>query len=240
MGREIQKKKRRSKAQAIRQPSSRKKLLNPLGSNIVAQNWSAPSSHYLNSPNTKKHIRDKKETLTQNYKRLGLTSRLKAPTGGSEKILGEKPSTTKNPFAISTHTERAVLSEAKVERDADGKIIRIISRSANPLNDPLAALDSASEDEHMEEDHEEWDGIREDGTETEVVKSLMAQARDVGEKKPRHQSDGEVVWLQRLVEKYGFNTQAMARDRKLNPMQQTAADLGRRINRLKAKGPKRS
>jgi nucleolar protein 16 len=39
MGREIQKKKRRSKSQPIRQSNRLKKPLNPLGNSTIAANW---------------------------------------------------------------------------------------------------------------------------------------------------------------------------------------------------------
>lgn len=202
-------------------------------------------------------VRDKKETLAQNYRRLGLTARLKAPTGGTEIQRGGEGtgsnaaalrSRRSDPLAIAS-TEQAVLSEAKVERDADGKIIRIISRTASTpnaqslagrhghkaLNDPLNALESDSEAEDADEqEHEEWGGIKEDGTETEVVKSLIAEASAPVVKKPRHQSEREVEWLTSLTEKHGDDYQAMARDHRLNPMQQTAADIKRRIRKMNA------
>lgn len=114
--------------------------------------------------------------------------------------------------------------------------MRILGRtSSNPLNDPLNELDSDSEAEDRDgQEYEEWGGIRETGGETEVVKSLMEEARCPAEKKPRHQSEREREWLGRLVAKYGDDTAAMARDRKLNPMQQTAADIARRIKKMKA------
>lgn len=124
-----------------------------------------------------------------------------------------------------------------MERDADGKIIRILGRgAANPLNDPLSALDSDDEDgEGADEmEYEEWGGIRETGTETEVVKTLMEEARNPAEKKPRYQSEREREWLGQLVAKHGDNVMAMAKDRKLNPMQQTAADISRRLKKMKA------
>ena len=126
------------------------------------------------------------------------------------------------------------LAEAKVERDADGKIIRVLSRP-NPLNDPLTAL-SDDEEEAMAEDkeYEEWGGIRETGNETEVVKELIEQAKNPAEKKPRYQSSREREWLTSLVEKHGDDYDAMFRDRKLNPMQQTAADIAKRIKKMKA------
>ncbi|KAG6054347.1 hypothetical protein E4U17_003862 [Claviceps sp. LM77 group G4] len=179
MGRELQKKKRRSKRQPVRQPNKTKKILNPRGNNIIAQNW------------------NKNETLAQNYRRLGLLARLKAPAGGTEKKLatGTSASTVNPTLAISKHDpfaisnlDKAIISEAKVERDADGKIIRILSRShiekANPLNDPLRALDSDSEAEDADADadteYPAWGGLAEreaaeDANTTDIVRSLIEQ-----------------------------------------------------------------
>lgn len=120
--------------------------------------------------------------------------------------------------------------------------MRIIHQAPNPLNDPLNALDSDSEGEGEGDDNadeqqdswEEWGGIKEDGTETEVFKSLMEEARNPAPKKKRHQSEREREWLEKLVAKYGDDTKAMAKDRKLNPMQQTEPDIRRRIAKLNA------
>jgi nucleolar protein 16 len=141
----------------------------------------------------------------------------------------------RDPLAIGG-LERPVLSEARVERDADGKIIRVLDRTAfNPLNDPLNEFDSDADVNDVDEEQhdEEWGGIDDGGEgQTEIVKSLMAEARNEAPKRPRHQSEREREWLERLVAKHGDNTAAMARDRKLNPMQQTAADIGRRIKKM--------
>ncbi|KAJ9426529.1 ribosome biogenesis protein Nop16 [Fusarium oxysporum] len=195
MGRELQKKKARSGRQPIRQLNRSKKILNPRGNDAIAKNW------------------NKKETLSQNYRRLGLVARLKAPTGGTEKKLGA--TTTRaypnDPFSIAT-VENAIVSEARVERDADGKIIRILGEAKpNPLNDPLNDLDNDSEAEPAEE----WE-----------------QSKQPDLPKKRHQSTREKEWLDKLVAKYGDDTVAMARDRKLNPMQQTAADIAKRIRKM--------
>jgi nucleolar protein 16 len=180
-------------------------------------------------------FRDKNETLAQNYRRLGLVARLRAPAGGTETPLHGKATvkpTKSNPFNIST-IGQSIVSEAKVERDADGKIIRVLHRGAtNPLNDPLNDLDSGSDDEMEEEEAPEWGGIVDEGETTEVVKSLVEESRNPVEKKPRTQSEQEQEWLQRLVAKHGDDYAAMARDLKLNPMQQTAADLKRRIKKM--------
>ncbi|KAI0129204.1 ribosome biogenesis protein Nop16 [Hypoxylon sp. NC0597] len=225
MGRDLQKRKRRSSRATIRQPSSTmrtKRLLNPLGNDIVARNW------------------NKKETTTQNYRRLGLVSRLKAPTGGVEPNAASRKAegrSTKpiDPFAIARPTN-AVVSEVRVERDENGKIIRVLDGSKpkrdNPLNDPLNDLESDS-DEDEEEAAEEWGGIEETEGDAGIVPQLVTEASRPVVKKVRTQTKREIEWLQRLVDKYGDDTKAMARDRKLNPMQQTEADITRRIKKWK-------
>ncbi|EGR49283.1 uncharacterized protein TRIREDRAFT_60591 [Trichoderma reesei QM6a] len=228
MGRELQKKKRRSGRPAVRQSNRTKKILNPRGNSVIAKNW------------------DKNETLAQNYRRLGLLARLKTPTGGTEKKLSSEQSSSSSsaplatttskpdPFAIAT-AEKAILSEAKVERDAAGNIVRVLGRKANPLNDPLNELDSSSEQEDDGDDGEEWGGINDDGVgTTEVVKSLIEEAKNPAPPKVRYLSERETEWLESLVAKYGDDTRAMARDMKLNPMQQTAADIAKRLKKLKA------
>lgn len=172
--------------------------------------------------------------MAQNYRRLGLVARLKAPTGGIEKKIHATTTRTSpnDPFAI-TSIENMIVSEAKVERDADGKIVRIIGRGRdNPLNDPLNALDS-DEDED-DEAADEWGGIDEGGA-TDVVKSLLQESRNTVEKKPRYLSEREKEWLEELVAKHGDNTAAMAKDRKLNPMQQTEADIKKRLRKINGK-----
>ncbi|PTB42296.1 uncharacterized protein TrAFT101_008616 [Trichoderma asperellum] len=229
MGRELQKKKRRSGRAVVRQSNKTKKILNPRGNSIIAKNW------------------DKKETLAQNYRRLGLLARLKTPTGGTEKLLSKSSSQDEaaaaaalraakpDPFAISSIAEMAVLSEAKVERDSEGKIVRVISRKANPLNDPLNEVDTDSEAEDEYANAEEWGGINDDGVgTTDVVKSLIEEAKNPAAPKIRYQSEGEREWLEKLVAKHGDDTRAMARDLKLNPMQQTASNIAKRLKKLKA------
>jgi nucleolar protein 16 len=204
----------------------RKKALNPSGSAIIAKNW------------------DKKATLSQNYKRLGLVAKLGHTAGGVEPDAAAvssapitkptKKSRGDDPLAI-TAIQSQVYSEARVERDpVTGKITRIISSSSstafNPLNDPLAKFDRDSDAESDEEEEaEEWDGFEED--KGKVVHELERMAKVPREKRVRHQSEREMEWLQRLRERHGDDFQAMARDLKSNPMQQTAADIRKRFKK---------
>ncbi|WQF79811.1 Putative ribosome biogenesis protein Nop16 [Colletotrichum destructivum] len=231
MGSVLQKKKRRSSRQKVKMPNRPKKQLNPLGNDIIAKNW------------------NKKETLTQNYRRLGLTARLKAPTGGVERTLSQieesksaAPSSTasrrarRDPFAIAP-TEEVIFEEARVERDENGKIIKIhygSDRRSNPLNDPLNALESDAEGSSDDGAEQEWGGI-DDESRPEVIRLLEKDAAIPRVKKPRHMSQQEREWLERLTAKHGDDVAAMARDRKLNPMQQTQGDIARRIKRLTGK-----
>ncbi|PHH70711.1 hypothetical protein CDD80_5781 [Ophiocordyceps camponoti-rufipedis] len=191
MGREIQKKKLRSKRQPVR-PKKTPQAPNPRGNTLIAQHW------------------DKQQTPTQNYRRLGLVSRLKAPTGGSEKLASRQVALAIAPL------EQAIVSEAKVERDDEGNIVSV-----------LPEPDSDSEDERGGGGHVGAD----DPHASQLVRDLIAMAQNPAPKKARHQSDAEIQWLQRLVARHGDDAGAMARDRKLNPMQQTAADLARRIKK---------
>jgi nucleolar protein 16 len=95
---------------------------------------------------------------------------------------------------------------------------------------------SDDEDVDMGDDNEEWNGVDEDkvevnGTAKEVVEALEDLAAREKKKEPRKQSVREREWIERLVAKYGDDSGAMMRDRKLNPMQQTEADIRRRLNK---------
>lgn len=122
-----------------------------------------------------------------------------------------------------------------MERDADGNITRVITSGRdNPLNDPLNELDSDDEEDGGNNGGHEWGGIvdAEDDA-TEVIKSLVEESKNPAEKTPRHQSGREKEWLDELIAKHGDNMNAMAKDRQLNPMQQTAMDIARRIRKMK-------
>lgn len=235
MGRELQKRKRRSSRATIRQPVRRRKALNPSGSAIISQNW------------------NKKETLSQNYRRLGLVAKLGHSAGGVEPDAQESaegaPESEKarrkretGAFGVKKGGKEIVgqvYSEARVERDPEtGRIVRIIRDGINkavrpnPLNDPLNRFDEDSEAEG-EEDGEEWGGIDEEAENKRpaVIRQLEREANAPREKTVRYQSEREKEWLARLVERHGEDVGAMARDGKLNPMQQTASDIKRRLKK---------
>lgn len=235
MGRELQKKKNRSSIAKVRQKPKSKRV-NPLGNPIIAANWYflsiplPPSSRLTSS-------RNQKETLTQNYRRLGLTSRLNSATGGVEKLPhlhSETKSSTSSKLAISNAIPKTIEpGEARVERDPEtGKILRVMhsDRNPNPLNDPLNNI----EDDEGMDDGEGFEGEKRE--ENEIIRKLEEQARSAAPKKERKQSEREREWCERLVAQWGDEYGKMARDRRLNPMQQTEQDIRRRVGKWRSEG----
>ncbi|KAH8821814.1 putative nucleolar protein 16 [Xylogone sp. PMI_703] len=219
MGRELQKKKNRSSLAKVRHKPKSKRV-NPLGNPIIAANW------------------NQKETLTQNYRRLGLASRLNAATGGIEKLRpGDSATSTTKRLAITNVIPKEIApKEARIERDANGKIIRVVHedsaekrRERNPLNDQLNDIEDKEEFQGFDDDDGQEEG--EGGEKNEIVQQLEELASRVPEKKPRKQSTREQEWIERLVGKYGDDYRRMARDMKLNPMQQTEGDIKRRVEK---------
>jgi nucleolar protein 16 len=196
-------------------------------------------------------FRNQKETLSQNYRRLGLTARLNHATGGTEKtiaLLGlndgksSRADTAANSTAnalniVSKAPETIETEEIEVERDPEtGAILRITGQREtkdNPLNDPLNDIENS-------DDEAEWNGFsmvpepREGESENPVIRQLEEAARNGAHKAPRGQSQREKEWAERLVTQYGEDYGRMARDRKLNPMQQTETDIRKRVLKWKA------
>ena len=184
--------------------------------------------------------------MSQNYRRLGLASRLNDPTGGTEKsaaILEEDASKLgQDTLAINAKLPTKIdISEVRIERDPEtGAISHVFddaTKRPNPLNDPLNDLED-SEDEGWEgfvNEHGIVDGAAPfTGGATEVVRKLEEEASRPVEKKIRKQSEREEEWVSALVDKYGDDHGKMSRDMKLNPMQQSAGDIKRRIKKWRA------
>ena len=175
--------------------------------------------------------RDRKLTLSQNYQRLGLSSRLGGRSGGVEKTGKENESTkTVDSLAIpaARQTGKLLPKEVRVERDPDtGRILRVIRPDQdqavpNPLHDPLNDLEEKELTTSKPSDH---------GIIADLEKEAAEEEQRLTRKRPRQQSQREEEWITRLVEKYGEDTRAMARDKKLNPMQQAEGDISRRVRK---------
>lgn len=170
---------------------------------------------------------------------------MNAPTGGSEKKPKQNEQEENHPttgaFSMPTNrkTTKLVPTETKVERDPHtGHIIRLVRADGgaedditrrmklNPLNDPLEDL--------ADDEVASATSTRPTGVVAELKAQADAEAAILNRtRRPRQQSQREEEWIARLVEKYGDDTKAMARDVKLNPMQQSEGDLRRRLKKWK-------
>ena len=162
-------------------------------------------------------------------------------TGGVERTAKSLATPTTAPLAVNPKTGRLTPkpTEASIERDPETGEMRLVndgSSRPNPLNDPLNEL------EDDEDAGAEWQGITEHDapavapatagkSNNPVVRQLEELAATGKRKAPRKQSEREVEWIERLVNKYGDDYGKMSRDMKLNPMQQTAADIKRRVEK---------
>jgi len=226
MGRELQKRKNRSSIPKKRQkPKSKKQLLhNP----IIAANWNS------------------KETPSQNYRRLGLVSKLNKSTGGKEKTAANLPDPDESsddglqddPLAINParQAQRSTTDEVIIERDSHtGAILRVVnSATSNPLNDSLNELDEASAIDFNSLGRLPKRQPGQDRN-TDVTRQLEQYAANGVKRKPRDQSGREEEWIGRLVDKHGDDYRAMFWDKKLNVFQQSEGDIKRRVRRWREK-----
>ena len=211
MARPLQRRKNRSSRPKIRQKSKSKRI-NIKSNSIIAAHW------------------DKNLTLSQNYRRLGLTSKLNRPAGGVEPTTKSTEPNEANSnhgemrdlTIKSDHNSQRAIGSVKVIRDAEGKIISVVrdgekQKRGNPLNDPLNEL---SEDEM---------NIANPGVSRGIVPELEEASKMIQKKPPRKQSKREQEWIGRLIDTWNDDLAGMSRDRNLNPMQHSPGDLRKRI-----------
>jgi nucleolar protein 16 len=172
--------------------------------------------------------------LSQNYRRLGLISKLNKRAGGEQKNINTEShlsQTAHQAFAIlpgTTHTQKAI-EEVELEHDIETGAIKIRQDASkavvNPLNDPLNELEDPTE---LSLSHS-MGHVKRIGNGFGITETLEELASSGMSKRPRQQSEREREWVARLVEKHGADYAAMFRDRTLNPMQQSVGDIRKRV-----------
>lgn len=172
---------------------------------------------------------DKTLTLAQNYKNLGLRSRLSTRAGGEEQ-----------------HAE--TLTEIRTRRDLEEpkKAAHVTPSDIENTEDPAQIPEGEA---RIVRDPETGAALRVVyGTKKAVVKEVVAPVEDsvvadlertakkhaeLNSKKERHQSAREKVWCRELYEKHGDDYEAMKWDKKANPTQLSAGTLKRTISKWK-------
>ena len=158
----------------------------------------------------------------------------------------------KDSLAIREHdADILVPGTARIVRDEKGEVVRVLyhdrkdddkgEKKREVLWRGRRLVDELGDDDDDEEEeegtqHEVFTGGKDDedegmvGDGNGVVRQLAIAARR-GEKNKggRKQSQREEEWVERLVGRYGDDVGRMARDRKLNPMQQSPADIAKRV-----------
>ncbi|KAJ2449499.1 Nucleolar protein 16 [Coemansia sp. RSA 2424] len=192
-----------------------------------------------NKLHTKKYtghplLRDKwdtKLTVSENYRNLGLVSRLNGVSGGTVKNIiptGDEDDEAKDDVA-SRFREGMTEAEIRkaipqgygiIERDDEGNVTNVImaAEPADPLDD----------DYEVEESKPKKEGAR----------ILEEYANTMDGKKERWMSVGERRKLQDLVDKHGDDYDAMFWDKELNLLQLTKRQIQKKVQKYLAEKDK--
>lgn len=160
---------------------------------------------------------DKSLTLQQNYKRLGLRSKLGNMAGGQEQDV-VKARDRQDEAQVSVSDIENTTDPAKIP-EGEARLIR--DPETNEVTQVIYGTMKVKEEKK-----------------TPAVSSVVQQLEESARKnalvkKERKQSEQESQWLQKLYEKYGDDYEKMKWDKKLNVYQQSAGDLRRRITMWK-------
>ncbi|KAL7409194.1 ribosome biogenesis protein Nop16 [Mrakia frigida] len=175
---------------------------------------------------------DRKKTVLQNYKTLGLLSSL-APHlhGGIEKDIYPissplNPNNPLHPNNLVAPVDPNYIPKGfgRLVRDADGKVIDVIMSNEDDEEDEAEGSASTKDVKGKGREVEE----KED---TEVVKALKLLASSAPPPLKRHTTSAELNFLRSLHAAHGTDLSKMTRDIKLNRLQKTRGEIERSLKR---------
>ncbi|RDB21307.1 Nucleolar protein 16 [Hypsizygus marmoreus] len=205
---------------------------------------------------------DDHKTVRQNYATLGLIHTLNpSASGGVEPLEGQhhpeemQAESTSLPESSEQGSSSIPKGFGKIIRDENGSILRIeMPEEEEPRDENEGEMVEAEVDETV---LEQWvtdlgggEKSKPAPGDSNVVEALERISSTVNQSSntlsvplsgagPRHSSSGERRYLERLVSKYGRDTEKMAKDRKLNPDQRTAGALRRALKKAGLDGGER-
>ncbi|KAJ2083627.1 Nucleolar protein 16 [Coemansia sp. RSA 988] len=199
-------------------PIARKKLRNPKLKVTRKRANKARTKKYTGHPLLREHW-DNSLTVSQNYRNLGLVSRLNGVSGGTVKNVipshQERPDSTEETSELSEKQLKQSIPQGYglIERDEEGRVINVVL--ADDLGDPLDS------DFEVENTPAKKEGAR-------LLEQYVAEH---DERTERWMSVGERQLLQRYVDKHGNDYNAMFWDKQLNRQQLTKRQLQKKIER---------
>ncbi|KAI0313077.1 ribosome biogenesis protein Nop16 [Amylostereum chailletii] len=197
----------------------------------------------IRGPKALQEAWDKKKTVRQNYATLGLAMSFNPrAAGGVERVetslevdgeeeegeMGEPDSAAGGSQAAKGAIPKGY---GRIIRDGEGNVLSVEMGDEEGLGEG----GEASDEECLEE--EKITGITPASVEwarlgrNDLQETANAVAASTSKPVRRFSSNGEVAYVQRLVERYGEDVEGMARDRKLNPLQHSAGVLKRAIRK---------
>ncbi|KAJ2724407.1 Nucleolar protein 16 [Coemansia sp. Benny D115] len=197
-------------------PIARKKLRNP---KLKTTRRKADKAHKINY---KGHplIRDQWDrllTVTENYKKLGLVSKLNKVTGGVAFDINASKSADKE--GSDEESEEKKLKKAipkgygVIERDEEGNIVNIVmgDEEQNPLDSDY-----------------EVEGVEAKGEGAKILESFVNSHED---RRERWMSQGSRQAMQAFVDAHGDDYEAMFWDHKLNYLQMTKKQIEKKVKK---------
>lgn len=215
---------------------------NPKSNPVIAKHW------------------DSTLTAKQNYKKLGLTFKIGATTGGEEKkiVIGpiNRGNMEESLFDDAEEDEEEqeeqeeeqegfdpydpmniIEGTAKIMKDDNGKVIKIvygtkklISKQANHNKDS-ENRDSENEDGDDGDDDDAEDEEDDQSEARQVIAELEELSRIPKKKEVHKMNELEQYRYKKLIEKYGQDYERMKWDKKLNPFQLSPGQLRKEIKR---------
>ncbi|KAJ2803125.1 Nucleolar protein 16 [Coemansia helicoidea] len=215
-------------------PAARKKLRNPKLKVTRRRANNARKTRHAAHPLLREHW-DPELTVSENYRKLGLVSRLNGVSGGTAFDVtaaasggGEAAGPTIEPGMSEEEIKKAIPhGYGYIERDAEGNVVKVIVRDDEGIShDPL------------DSDYE----VAPEAPKKEGARLLEQYALEYESRKETWISAGERRILQDFIDKHSDDYQAMFWDKQLNQQQLTARQIQKRIEaylteKAKALGP---